>query len=386
MTYPQYQQPAYPAQPQQYGAPSYPGGYPMPPQLAYPQGTPPAAAPMPMPPAQGAGIPTPPPPMPTLKDGGTNGGGSAAPSGRHLVGRTVIVLPHRVDDTKINTDKASDNYGKPQPEAYFDLVVIDGGPLQYGDNQSRNPQERRPNTHEIDTPCVFRNTSSNRFGFVQAVREALDAGEAGRVGVVQQGTRGNFPYLITKCGVDVEGNERPDGEARFAAAMEIFGKLWADKHAPAGAPRQFVNPTPRSLVAPPPAGPGAYAQPAVNYGQPQPAAAPAQPGAYAAAAQLPAGYAVAGMEHYGQAGYPQANVAPTGPGGMYMPGAAAPAQPAPPAVSAPPAAAAAQVPPQIEAWLATLPPELAAQQRAAYLANAAPQPAATAPAATGPGM
>lgn len=377
MTYPQHS--AYPAAPAQYGAP-----YAQPPQPQYP----PAGGNLPvygspehqpgqpyrMPPGYetqrapqaapaqptGQGIAAPPPPPPALRDGGTNGGGGS-PKMRHLVGRTIIVIPKRIDDTKKNTIQGSPQFGQPQPEAYFDLVVVDGGPLQYGDNQSRNPSERRPNTHEIDTPCIFRGANDYGFGFVQAVREALDAGEAGRVGVVQQGTKGNFPYLITKCGTDVDGNARPDGDARFAAAMDVFGKIWADDHAPAGAPRQFVNPTPRSLVAPPPA----QAGPQVNYGQPQPQAYPAQPGAYAAATSTQ---------------YPQPGdgpgVAPTGPGGMYMPPASAPPAPAP----------VAQVPPHVEAWLASLSPELAAQQRELFLANAAQQAGGAPPAPIGPGM
>lgn len=268
---------------------------------------------------QGQGIV---PPMPGLRDGGGNGG-AASPKMRHLLGRTIIVEPVRVDET------ATDDTGKPRPEAHFHLTVVDGGPLRYGDNQDRDVSKQRPNTHEIDVPCRFTSINDYGFGFVQAVRDALAAGEVGRTGVVQQGTRGNKPYLITKCGVDVMGNKREDGDARYARAMEIFGLVWAAKH---GGP-PFISPEPRSLVAPP-----AAAAPQVTYQAPaQPAYAPAQ--AYAQPA-APA--------------YPQ----------YTPPQAAAPVvQP---------------LPPEVEAWLASLPAEQQAGARTQYLAHATAQGAATA--------
>lgn len=316
MTYPQYQQPQGYGQPQPTYAPA---------------------------PAQQQGQPIA-PPMPTLRDGGGNGG-TASPKMRHLLGRTIIVEPIRVDETA--TEPGT---GKPRPEAYFHLTVVDGGPLQFGDNQDRDVTKQRPNTHEVDTPCRFTSINDYGFGFVQAVRDALASNEAGRVGVVQQGTRGNKPYLITKCGTDVEGNARPDGDARYAAAMELFGKIWADRHAAPGAPKQFVSPEPRSLVAPP----AQQSAPPVNYGAPA-----AQP-AYGYGPQAPA---------------PSAN-------GYYMPGqpTAAPAAPSYPQY-VPPAPAAPQLPPAVEAWLASLPAGQAAGARAQYLAQQAAQPVPA-----GPGM
>jgi len=311
VTYPQY---APPQQPQGYPSQSYAPAYP------------------PAPPAAQQGQPIA-PPVPQLRNG-SGGAGVPAPKFRHLLGRTIIVEPIRVDEDAMDT---SVNPPVKRPEAYFHLTVVDGGPVQYGDSQDRDVSKQRPNTHESDVPCRFTNVNDRSFGFVQAVRDALAAGEPGRVGVVQQGTKGNKPYLITKTGTDVLGNERPDGEARFAAAMDLFGKIWHDKHAPAGAPKQFVSPEPRSLVAPP-----AAAVPQVNYAAP--AQAPQQHAGYGQQPPAPPAYG----------GVPAAN-------GYYMP--AAPPAPAP---------AAPALPPAVEQWLATLPPELAAQQRTAYLANQAP--------------
>lgn len=338
MTYPQY------APPQGY-APGAP--YAQPPYPAQPPAQP-----------QGQALA---PPVPQLRDG-SSGGGTPAPKFRHLLGRTIIVEPIRIDETAMDT---SVNPPVNRPEAYFNLTVVDGGPVRYGDSQDRDVSKQRPNTHESDTPARWTNVNDRSYGFVQAVRDALNAGEAGRAGVVQQGTKGNKPYLITKCGTDVEGGTRPDGDARYAAAMAVFAQLWHDKTMPQE-PRQFVSPEPRSLVAPPSAAPAqvAYTNPApAGYAAAQaygfaPQNAPQQP---TQSPYMPQGYATPNTG----AGVPQAyGVAPTGPGGMYMP------QSAPPAPNTTPA-----LPPGVEAWLATLPPELAAQQRAQFLAQGAPAPA-----------
>jgi hypothetical protein len=333
------------------------------PQQYAPQGYAPA-------PQQPAGQPIA-PPMPTLRDGGSSGG-AAAPKMRHLVGRTIIVEPIAIGEAR------NPETNQVVPEARFNLTVCDGGPLQYGDNQSRDVAKQRPNTHEIGTPCRFTGVTDIGYGFVQSVREALETGEPGRLGVVQQGTKGNKPFLITKTSTDVEGRERPDGQQRFENAMAIFGKIWADKHAPAGAPRQFVSPEPRSLVAPPPAH---AAAPQVNYTTP--AQAPQQYAAYAPTSQTygyqgaPAGYPMQPAEAAAYvAQIPGQPPAPPAYGGIPAP------QSAPPAAALP---AMAPLPPGVEAWLATLPPEQATQQRAAFLAQQGPQQQAYA-APAGPGM
>lgn len=343
MTYPQYQQPQ-----------GYAPGAP------YAQSAPQQYAPAPQPQGQALA-----PPVPQLRDG-SSGGGTPAPKFRHLLGRTIIVEPIRVDETAMDT---SVNPPVNRPEAYFNLTVVDGGPVRYGDSQDRDVSKQRPNTHECDTPARWTNVNDRSYGFVQAVRDALNAGEAGRAGVVQQGTKGNKPYLITKCGIVVEGGTRPDGDARYAAAMAVFGQLWHDKTMP-NEPRQFVNPEPRSLVAPPSAAPAqvAYGAPQGQYTVPQqyaPVMSTAT-GSPVVHQQAVPGYAQyvpqgAGAQGptYGTAGGAPQYIAPTGPGGMYMPQSAPPAAPVAPAA----------LPPSVEAWLATLPPELAAQQRAQFLAQ-----------------
>lgn len=377
---PPQQQPA-----QQYGGPQgYPGAvvtYPQPPQQQ-PQAQTYAGPP------QGQGIV---PSTPQLRDGG-GGGGSASPKLRHLVGRTIIVEPIRVDEAAVDPQtKAA------RPEAYFHLTVVDGGPLQYGDNQDRDPQKQRPNTHEIDTPCRFLNINDYGQAFVRAVRDALAAGEVGRVGIVQYGTRGNKPPMITKTSTDVHGNARPDGEARYAVAMQIFDLVWKDSHDKSGGPRRFVSPEPRSLVVAP-----AQAQAQVAYGAPQqqPYQTPAPAGyaqqQYQQTGTVPTPYGAAPAqqlhpEYVAAATQPTYNpyAAPpaqypqgTGPGGYHM-GSGEPAA-VPQYVAAPNEPA---LPPPVEAWLASLPEAQRAASRAAYIAQQQGQNGAQAPAQpTGPGM
>lgn len=335
MTAPQY--PGY--------APAYPPqSYPMPPQQAQafvaqiPQQQPPVA------PAQGASLPAVPPPVPTLAQGG---GGGAWPKMRNMVDRLIIVEPIRVDEDAVNPKT-----GAKRAEAYFNLTVCNGGPLRYGDSEDED--KPRAHTHEVDTPYRWTNVNSYSYGFVQAVRDALQNGERARVGVVQRGTMGNKPYLITKPSTDVHGNDRPNGDALFAEGMAIWTRIWNSLH-PGGEP--WINPTPRSLVAAPPT-----PQPQVSYGQPAPGA---QYNPYAPQGQYATPYAAANPGHgpYGD-----------GPGPGYQP------QPtySPPQQFTPPQPAAPEFAPPVEAWIASLPPEQqggARQQMRAQAMGGQPQPA-----------
>lgn len=388
MTYPQQYQPQVqhidPRYAQQYAPQGYPGAvvtYPQPPAQAGPQ-------------QQGQGVV---PSTPKLGDGGGSGG-QASPKLRHLDGRTIVVLPHRVDEDAMDPETKAK-----RPEAHFDLIVVDGGPLRYGDNvDDRKPEKNRPNTHEIDTPCIFVNASDIGGSFVSCVRDALAAGEPGRAGVIERGNKGFRPYLITRCGEHVDRSTRADGQQKYDAAMRIFDLVWQDKHDRSGGPKRFVSPEPRSLVAPPvaPQQQVAYGAPAQQaYVQPNGAAyAPQQ--AYQPVA--PAGYA---QQQYRQAGtvptpygaapaqqlHPEYVAAATQPAyGQQQPYATyGQPQSAPPAqyqeqqfqagphgdgaMAMPPAQAGPPLPPPVEAWLASLDPAQRDASRAAYIAQQPPQ-------------
>lgn len=283
----------------------------------------------------------------------TGGDGPKAPAPRHLVGRTVIFEPIRIDET---TTQKNDKTGEMEvrPTAYYHLTIVDGGPLQYGDNQSRNPKEAHGLTMEVATPARFLNVSSDRFGIVNEVRDAMARGDMASVGVVQQGTRGNFPFLVTKTGRDLDGNDRPDGAERFERATLVWNDIFA---------KRFVSPEPRSLVAAPSSTP-----PQVQY-QPQPAA-PVQQPTPPPYGDNPAGYFQANAYAAQQQaatqpayGYPTPPSA--GPGYGQNPMGQEPSYVATPTPqSAPPVNLA------FEAYIASLPPE----QQAAARAQFAPQP------------
>lgn len=365
MTYPQQQYP-----PQGYGQPQPYGAPQQQPQYAPPM--PPAPAPQQQPPAQALARPA-----PALSTGGGNVGGSW-PKMRHLQDCTVIFVPLRVDED------AKDQAGKPQPEAYFHLIVVDSptGVIQYGDSQ--DSAAPKPLAWERATPCVFTNVNDYGWGPVNEIRNALAAGEEARVGVVERGTQGNKPYMITKPDKMVGGADRPDGTDRFQRAASVWNAAYAFLH---GDRTAFANPDPRALLAPP-AAPVAQ----VAYGAPQqPAAQPY--GQYAPAMQaVQPGYV---PTPYGQA--PAAAVHPDYAAAVQQPGAqiayGIPPQSAPPAPQPYPQGYGQYAPapaqpqstgnPAFDAYLASLPESQRPAALAQYMAQAAGQPQ---PPQGGPGI
>lgn len=387
--YPQqpYQPPQYATQPQTYAAPP-----PQQPQYGAPQGTPwlppqyggqPAPQQQPTGPVGGQAMPT---AAPALGQSARTGGdGPKAPAPRHLVGRTVIFEPVRIDET--TTIQRKNALGVMEtvsaPTAHYHLTVVDGGPLQYGDNRDHDISKQHGMTFEVQTPARFTSVSSDRFGIVNEVRDAMARGDMASVGVIVQGTRGNRPFLVTKPGRDLDGNDRPDGAERFERATLVWNDIFA---------KRFVSPEPRSLVAAPPSTP-----PQVQY-QPQPVAAyPPQgypmPQEQAAAyvAQIPAAQPAYGQP--GQYGYPAApnetmtaynpGPAPQQPaygqtmapwGQAYQPPQSAPpAQPDGPGVQMLQQALNMPANPAFEAYIASLPPEQQAAARAQFAPQAQPQ-------------
>jgi hypothetical protein len=348
---PQYQ-PYAPQQPLQ-------SAFAAPPQYGYP-----VPAPQPAPQFGGQMPPT---AAPKLGESSRTGGGPAFPRERHYVGRTVIIEPVGIDEDRMV--KNDDGVMEKRPMATFHLTVVDGGPMQYGDNQSRNPKEAHGFTMETDTPARFVSVTSDRFGLVNEVRDTIARGDAASVGVLMQGTRGRFPFLMTKCSRDLDGNDRPDGGERFERATLVWNQIFG---------KTFQNPEPRSLVAAPSsAPPQVQYQPQVQpaYAGPQQGYAPMPPSAGPGYGQNPYGQPAPQQPTYQQAVAAHPGTGPYGDG--YNPAVIAPQvqqmpQPAPMTV---------QPNPAFEAWLATLPPEQQATQRAA-LAGQPAQP--TQPA--GPGF
>jgi hypothetical protein len=301
----------YPAQPQY--PPGYsPTAYPAPPQGGYPAAV-----------AQAA-------PAPNGADpfSDPSGGGAAGPHLRNLDGCTVIVKPNRVDES-------AQFKGQSRPTAYYDMVVVDGGTRTFGENLDTGS----PATHRFTAPAYFRNVMGGSVAVVDICRN----NPGGLVvGVVQRGTQGNRPWLVTKTHVDVNGNDRPDGDARRAAARDLWFRIQSGE----------VGVTTPELLAP---GTGAPAQAYVNYanasahpaGQPQPALQyPGQPVVYQpASAQQPVSSApVAGPAELppppGWDAQSWGNFPPEAKAGIWQQINAAPLQP--PGQPAPPTPAAGQ--------------------------------------------
>jgi hypothetical protein len=213
LTYPnQYQQPGpgYPGpyavgQPAPQAHPGAPVGYPQPIQMAPGQQfAQPQMAPGVTPAVPGLGFQDP-----------SRGVGGSSPAVRHLLNRTVVMVPKRVD-------QSSKYDGQVRPTAYVDLYVIDGGPLTFGDSEDRvNP---RPPTHTVETPAFFPNAMIGNQAIVSEIESKIDP--SGRptgisVGVVVK-PEGKRYYALTPCATDEKRNDRPDGAQRRAAAESVY--------------------------------------------------------------------------------------------------------------------------------------------------------------------
>jgi hypothetical protein len=268
------------------------------------------------------------------------GGGGLSPNVRHWVGRTVILIPRRVDET-------AQYEGQSRPTAYFDLYICDGGPLPLGDSEARNAP--RPPTHTVSAPAFYENAMAGNTGIVSEVRERI--GKDGRptaliLGVCEQGTKGNRPFLLTKCAKKLDGQDRPDGAAREKNARDLYA---------AHRQGQWTPPKPTPLAqAGAPAGQGV-----VNY-------------ANAASPQQAAQWASANLDSVVQSQYGP------GPSQAFGPPPAqqyAPAQSAPPVGMPPP-------PGWDPAQWSQFPPE---QQQAIWAQMAAGQTAPAGAPTSGPG-
>jgi hypothetical protein len=145
----------------------------------------------------------------------SRGVGGSSPAVRHLINRTVVMVPKRVD-------QSSKYDGQVRPTAYVDLYVIDGGPLTFGDSEDRvNP---RPPTHTVETPAFFPNAMIGNQAIVSEIESKIDP--SGRptgisVGVVVK-PEGKRYYALTPCATDEKRNDRPDGAQRRAAAESVY--------------------------------------------------------------------------------------------------------------------------------------------------------------------
>lgn len=223
--------------------------------MSYPATQPMSFVPQPPPPSAGYPQQYPQPVQNAAQQSGQQNGdpfsdprntGGLAPKIRDLQGRTVIMVPTRIDE---NAKGLKDEV---RPTAYFDLVVVDGGPLEFGSNMDENT----PNTHRVDTPAYFRGTMAGNSNIVNALREQVGRGIV--LGTIVRSDVGRRPYNLVR----IDGST-PDGAAKRQAAQNLWFAIQSNT---------FVSPTPVPLF------PGAAQQ----------YAPPIQPPGY----QWPVGYTV----------------------------------------------------------------------------------------------
>lgn len=149
-------------------------------------------------------------------------GGGNAPGARHLEGRVVIVRPIRVDENALSFDKKT-----VAPTLIADIIVVDGGPIRYGDQIDTAGRQLKPVSHEIQTPCMFRGWLDSHTFVVNAGRDLLAAGQPVTVGIIERGTKGNRPYFLTETHTDVDRQPRTDPQyaQRRQNAINLFNAL-----------------------------------------------------------------------------------------------------------------------------------------------------------------
>lgn len=215
--------------------------------------------------------------------------GGGLPGARHLEGRVVIIQPIRVDETTLGFDKKT-----PAPTLFADIIVVDGGPLTYGDTTNNAGQQLTPPTHRVETPARFTGWMDSHQYIVGPCRDLLRAGTPITVGIIERGTQGNRPYFLTETHTDV--NRQPRTDPSFARrrqmAIDVFNAYQIG---------QWTPPTPIELNPQPVA-----AAPAQNWASQQ-----AQPQTVASGSWQPqqaqaAPYAGAGVNAWAPAAQPVA--------------------------------------------------------------------------------
>lgn len=138
------------------------------------------------------------PVMPNFVDPSAGGGGDWSPLPRHLIGYAVAILPTAYDP---NNAGVGGQGVRPQITADFVVVGVDpqGNPLppvEYGDSQSRNAAEQRPNCFRLDAfPAEFRGARWTNEAIVNALKAQVGTGNV-VLGRFRIGDQGNRPPLL----------------------------------------------------------------------------------------------------------------------------------------------------------------------------------------------
>jgi hypothetical protein len=152
--------------------------------VAYPLAAPPQAPAPVAAPAVAPGF-TPPPTFAMA-----TGGGGMKPGVRQLGGRHVIMI--QTSDVRL-VKKYEAKDGETEEEITVDVVVLDGGPLTFGDKVKGGVT---PPTHVVQTPCRINNVPINKKVLIKSLAEQGGRG-AMVIGFMRgvQGTQ-NFYYEL----------------------------------------------------------------------------------------------------------------------------------------------------------------------------------------------
>lgn len=181
--------------------------------------------------------------------------GATRPAVRDFVDRVVVIRPTRIERDVPNQSDPS----KKQDRVTADVLVLDGGPLQFGGNVARG----KPLTMEVQTPFLVKAMYISNTNMVQAVENQVGKGVVlGRVEIGRAGDpTKNPPFNLV---------EVPQDDPKYAAAVQVYTAVVNN---------QFVNPEPTRIGA-------AVVQPAAQLMQqtlavaaPAPAAPIEDPGA-----------------------------------------------------------------------------------------------------------
>ena len=210
------------------------------------------------------------------------GFGGTVPLIRHLEGRAVLCVPTRFEANLVSPYKNPDGSTKHEDRIKFDVLVLDGPPITYGDTIS-GPQGRTPATHTSEVPAWFTGVVSSHVNIVKPLRDAMGSAVVGRI-QQGQGSKGNPPWNLAKLDAGDPMRQRAD---------ELFAKKlngsWVSPAPVDMRPQQAAPMQPAWATQPAAAYPPVQQQ----YAQQQPA--PAQ---YAPVAQYqqPAQYVPVGAE------------------------------------------------------------------------------------------
>lgn len=182
--------------------------------------------------------------------------GGTRPAIRDLVGRIVVIKPTRYEERVPGVDP-----GTFQERITSDVLILDGGRLEFGGNPARG----RPNLLAVNVPFLTQGMYISNTNVVGAVRDQVGRGVV--LGRIVQGRsndpKRNAPYNL----VTLE-----EGDPMRAAASQLYTQVLKNA---------FVNPEPVKIGAAP------VAQPVAAAIDPEYAAWKAAQAQQAAAAAVP---------------------------------------------------------------------------------------------------